>query len=78
MGDVEGRRRHARAGHRGTHGRGGPREFRLIAAIEHDGRARLGEPAGQGEADALTGAGDERGAPGEVEEGIHFFHEFWG
>ena len=74
IGHVKGRKRHARSGHGRLHGVGGSGEFRGIAAVEDDSGAGLREAASEGEADALAGAGDERGAPREIEEGIFCGH----
>ena len=35
-----------------------------VAAVQHDERARVGEPVRDREAEAARGAGDERDAPG--------------
>ena len=48
--------------------RGGRGELLLVAAVEHDRRAGLGEPARERQADALGGAGDQRAPAGEVEQ----------
>ena len=65
VGDVE---------HRdvGLVARGGERAARRferseVAAVEHDGRARVGKRSGDGVAETACSAGDERDAAGQVE-----------
>ena len=41
-----------------------------VATVEHDVAARLGEAAGQRQPDPAARAGDERGAAGDVEDGM--------
>ena len=50
-------------------GRGG--EPRLVAAVQHHRRAVQRQPRAERVADALARAGDERPAPGQVEETAH-------
>jgi hypothetical protein len=70
LADIEGRGADARAGDLDPQRLGGGSEFLFVTAVEHDGRPGLREPARNREAEALTGTGDERGAPGEIEEGV--------
>ena len=74
IGHVKGRGRHARTRHccPQTHGR--RIELRRITAVQHHGRAGLGEASRQSQPDALAGTGDERRAPGEIKERIIFSH----
>ena len=48
--------------------RGGLRQPPGIRAVQHDRRAGLGQPLGHGAAQPARGAGDEGGAPGQVEK----------
>jgi hypothetical protein len=41
-----------------------------LAAIHHHGRPRFAQPLRDGQANAPCGAGDEGGAPGEIEQGM--------
>ncbi|GAA1425642.1 hypothetical protein GCM10009640_24700 [Agrococcus citreus] len=67
IGHVEGRDVRLAAGRRGDLARGAL-GLRAVAAVHDDGRAGLGEALRERAADALARAGDERCAPGEVEE----------